>query len=242
MKKLFSFVAAIAIGVAATAQYVELPEPMLDRDSKTMMNTLMERHSVREFGKEPLSIEEISTLCWAACGITRDGNHITSPTAMNRQEIRLFVFTEEGVFEYLPKKNALAIVSKEDARELFVSNGASDQPSNDKAGKKGKKGKKGKDAEQSQPKRSFGQDFVLEAPVTLLMVIDLDRLGMTDDRGKTMGYLDAGIVSENVNLYCEAVKLATVPRVTMDVARIKTLLKLNDHQIPAINNTVGYPR
>lgn len=236
MKKLF-FVAALALGTAAWAQNVELPEPMLNRESKSMMQTLMERHSVRDFSEKPLKMDEISTLCWAACGVTRDGEHITSPTAMNRQEIRLFVFTMEGVFEYLPQKNALQLVSKEDARKLFVSNG--NPPSTDKSKKKNKMAKAD---QQGKARPSFGQSFVLDAPVTLLMVIDLDRLGMADERGKMMGYLDAGIVSENVNLYCESVKLATVPRVTMDVEGLKSLLQLNDHQIPAINNTVGWPK
>ena len=238
MRKFISVFAALVMGTAAWAQ-IELPHPMLDCESKSMIQTLMDRHSVREFSDKPLKMEELSTLCWAACGVTRDGAHITSPTAMNRQEIRLYVFTLEGVFEYLPYKNALEVISKADARELFVSNGNSSQSSADKSKKKNKKDKADKPA---NTRSSLGQSFVMEAPVTLLMVIDLDRLGMTDERGKMLGYLDAGIVSENINLYCESVKLATVPRVTMDVAGLKSLLKLNNNQIPAINNTIGWPK
>ena len=97
-------------------------------------------------------------------------------------------------------------------------------------------------AEKGKDAAKFGQTFVLEAPVTLLMVIDLDKFGNNDDRAKTLGYMDAGIVAENINLYCESVKLGTVIRATMDVTAIKQLLKLNDNQIPALNTPVGYLR
>lgn len=233
MKRIFFTAAALLCGLAAGAQDIPLPKPDMKQSSKTMVETLRMRHSVRQFEETPLSMEEISTLCWAACGLSRDDNHITSPTAMNRQEIRLFVFFSEGVYEYLPRKNALVFVAKEDARHLFVSNAP--------APAKGKKGKKNKQAEPDPKAAAFGQPFVLDAPVTLLMVIDLDKFGSNDERARTMGYIDAGIVSENINLYCESVKLGTVPRVTMDVPALKKLLKLNDNQIPAINNPVGRP-
>ena len=210
---------------------IALPEPQYGQFSKSMMETLMGRHSVRDFDPTELSMGEISTLCWAACGRSRDDNHITSPTAMNRQEIRLFVFMEKGVYEYIPGKNILTFVSEGDSRELFVSNAPVSDPS--------KKDKKSKGGDKS---KTFGQPFVLEAPVTLLMVIDLDKFGSSDERAKMLGYMDAGIVSENINLYCESVKLGTVTRATMDVPALKGLLQLNDNQIPALNNPVGYPK
>ena len=54
--------------------------------------------------------------------------------------------------------------------------------------------------------------------------------------------VDAGIVSQNINLYCQAAGLATVTRGTMDSKAIKELLKLSDEQVPALNNPVGYPK
>jgi nitroreductase len=54
--------------------------------------------------------------------------------------------------------------------------------------------------------------------------------------------MDAGYVSQNIDLFCAAAGLATVPRATMDIAAIKNLLKLNENQVPLLNNPVGYPK
>ena len=62
-----------------------------------------------------LSDQDLSNLLFAAIGVNRpaDGK-ITSPTARNFQEIRVFVFTDKGVSEYLNKEHALKLVAKGD--------------------------------------------------------------------------------------------------------------------------------
>lgn len=57
-----------------------------------------------------------------------------------------------------------------------------------------------------------------------------------------MGCVDAGNVSENINLYCQSVGLATVPRATHDTDGIRKLLALTDNQLPIMNNPVGWPK
>ena len=76
----------------------------------------------------------------------------------------------------------------------------------------------------------------------LLFVSDLSRFEMTGERVKLMAAMDAGIVSENVNLFCSSVGLCTVPRASMDEPAVRRLLNLADHQIPLLNNPVGYPK
>ena len=120
---------------------------------------------------------------------------------MNRQEIRLFAFTREGVFEYDAKANLLVRKASGDHRRLMASN---------------------------SPDSEMKQTFVMDAPVVLLMVIDSERFGSNDGRAMMMGCVDAGNVSENVNLYCQAVGLATVPRATHDTAGIRRQSKIDD--------------
>ena len=195
-----------------TAQDIKLPAVDMNQKSANMVKTLAERHSVRGYSSKELSAQDLSNLCWAACGVSRDNDHRTAPTARNMKEIRLFVFNADGAYEYDAVANTLKLVKKGDHRKLV-------------AGGKG-----------------FSQDFVLQAPVSLVMVIDYDLFGSSNEKALMMGCVDAGNVSENINLYCQAVGLCTVPRATMDVEGIRTLLGLTEKQLPIMNNPVGYPK
>lgn len=211
----FFITTLLALATTSMAQQtVKLPEPDMAQQSMQVVQTLASRHSVRSFEATTLSQQELSNLCWAACGRSRDDKHLTAPTARNLQEIRLFVFTADGVFEYNPYANTLSRKADGDHRSLMASNGGA----------------------------GFRQDFVMEAPVTLLMVIDFDKYGSNNQQALMMGCVDAGNVSENINLYCQSVGLATVPRATMDVNAIRALLGLSDQQLPIMNNPVGYEK
>jgi len=54
--------------------------------------------------------------------------------------------------------------------------------------------------------------------------------------------VSAGIVSENIKLFCAGTGLVTRPRMSMDTQAIKDLLGLDETQPPLINNPVGYAR
>lgn len=198
------------------AQDIKLPAPNMEQKSMSVVEALKTRHSVRSFdASKELSKQELSNLCWAACGVVRDGNFRTAPSARNLQEIRLFAFTKTGVYEYDAKGNKLVKKADGDHRGLMASNGEG---------------------------AGFRQDFVMDAPVTLLMVIDYNIFGSQGEGAMMMGCVDAGNVSENINLYCQSVGLATVPRATHDKAGIRKLLGLTDKQLPIMNNPVGYEK
>jgi nitroreductase len=85
------------------------------------------------------------------------------------------------------------------------------------------------------------QDFVKQFPLSLVLVTDISKFGGRGDRDATMGAIDAGIVCENICLFCAGNGLVTVPRASMDYDKLKTLLNLNDKQLLMMNNPVGYP-
>ncbi len=212
--KNFLLASLMLISTSAMAQQViNLPKPDMNAKSMSVVEALQTRHSVREYAATPLTQQELSNLCWAACGMSRDKDHRTAPTARNMREIRLFVFQKEGVFEYDAVANTLTQKAQGDQRALI-------------AGKQG----------------SFKQDFVMDAPVSLLMVIDFDLFGSNNQQAIMMGCVDAGNVSENINLYCQAVGLVTVPRATHDTDAIRKLLGFSDNQLPIMNNPVGKPK
>ena len=55
-------------------------------------------------------------LLWAAWGYNREDKR-TAPSAMNRQEISLYIVTAQGVYLYDAKQNKLAEIAKGDFRE-----------------------------------------------------------------------------------------------------------------------------
>ncbi|MBQ7142176.1 MAG: SagB/ThcOx family dehydrogenase [Bacteroidaceae bacterium] len=207
MKKLSLVTTFLLMGISCFAQTTKLPTPDMKRQTISVMETYKQRKSVREYSAKALSEQDLSDLLWAAQGQNREDGHLTSPTAMNRQEIRLYVFTEKSVSLYDPQANTLTQVASGDHRGIMAS----------------------------------GQDFVKNAPVVLLMVADMDKFRSNNQHAQWMVAVDTGIVCENINLFCSAAGLCTVPRGTMDSKAISTLLGLNDNQIPLINNPVGYP-
>jgi nitroreductase len=54
--------------------------------------------------------------------------------------------------------------------------------------------------------------------------------------------MDAGLVSQNISLFCAGTGLSTRPRATMDNVKLKEILKLKDSQHPMLNNPVSYPQ
>jgi SagB-type dehydrogenase family enzyme len=87
------------------------------------------------------------------------------------------------------------------------------------------------------------QDFAKTAPVCFVTVINLDKLGDPKaEHTRLMGAVDAGIVTQNINLFCAAVGLSTVPRASMDQDELRRVLKLSDSQLPIMNNPAGYPK
>ncbi len=208
MKKLSLVAAMLLMGIACFAQTTNLPKPNMQRKTLSVMEAYQQRKSVREYNAKKLSDQDLSDLLWAAMGQNRPDGHLTAPTAMNRQEIRLYVFTDKNVTLYDPKANTLTQVASGDHRGIVAS----------------------------------GQDFAKTAPVVLLMVADMEKFGSNNQHAQWMVAVDTGIVCENINLFCAAAGLCTVPRGTMDSKAISSLLGLNEKQIPLINNPVGYAK
>jgi nitroreductase len=95
-----------------------LPSPQT-AIGKPLMQALMERKSTRIFDSQPLSMQDLSNLLWAGFGINRaEKGGRTAPSAMNRQEIDLYVALPEGMYRYDAKANVLRLVAPADLRKL----------------------------------------------------------------------------------------------------------------------------
>lgn len=122
MRKIF-FMAACIIMTACDVfgqSTITLPKPS-NTVSMTLTEALMKRKSMREFSSKPVSEAVLSQVLWAACGINRPSEKkITAPSAMNKQDITVYVVREDGAFEYLPVENALRKVSSKDLRSAVA--------------------------------------------------------------------------------------------------------------------------
>jgi SagB-type dehydrogenase family enzyme len=105
----------VVSAVSATAQQITLPPPKTD-GGRPLMQVLNERHSVREFGPEKLSPQTLSNLLWAAFGVNRADGRRTAPSAMNWQEMDIYVTLPEGAYVYDARANRLNLVAAEDLR------------------------------------------------------------------------------------------------------------------------------
>jgi len=103
------------ISAGQSLKMVQLPPPQVT-GGRPLMEVLNDRKSTREFGPGLLSPQILSNLLWAAFGINRPDGRRTAPSAMNRQEVDIYVTTPEGVYIYDAKANALNPVLAGDFR------------------------------------------------------------------------------------------------------------------------------
>jgi SagB-type dehydrogenase family enzyme len=211
MKHLLFILLVFNVCTTMSAQKLEpikLNVPDKTRGS-VVMKAFADRYSERNFSEKKLSLQDLSDLLWAACGINRpEKGMITAPSALNKQDVDVYAIMEEGAYLYDPKAHELKPVAAGDFRPFIAS----------------------------------GQDFALKAPVSLLVVSELSRLGNANDEGTRLcGAIDGGIVSQNISLFCAGCGLATVPRGTMNKNELVKALKLNPTQLLVINHPVGYP-
>jgi hypothetical protein len=104
-----------AIAPAQALKPVQLPPPQTT-GGRPLMEVLKDRKSTREFGSDTLSPQTLSNLLWAAFGINRPDGRRTAPSAMNWQEISIYVATPAGVYLYDAKANVLESVLAGDFR------------------------------------------------------------------------------------------------------------------------------
>jgi SagB-type dehydrogenase family enzyme len=83
------------------------------------MQVLKDRGSSRSFSSEKLSLQVLSNLLWAASGINRpDSGKRTAPSAVNWQELDIYVATAEGLYLFDAKSHRLNPILPEDIRAL----------------------------------------------------------------------------------------------------------------------------
>lgn len=163
-----------------------------------------------------ISIQELSDLLWAANGINRTNGGRTAPSTVGKKDIDIYVITEEAAYLYNPEEHTLNWITDGDLRPVV----------------------------------SGGQDFVNVVPLVFVLVSDTTRFDDVVSRPNAPNLsefvprwsaFDAGIVSQNINLYCSGHGLASITRATMYQEELRKKLNLKETHEMLLNNPVGYP-
>jgi len=131
----------------------------------------------------------------------------TAPSAINAQEIDVYVALPDGAYLYDARKHALRLVAGSDLRRV-----------------------------------TGYQDFVDDAPLDLVYVVDHSRMKMIPVASReSYASAAAGAITQNVYLFAASSGLATVIRAWIDRSAIADALGLTHDQHVLLSQTVGYP-
>jgi SagB-type dehydrogenase family enzyme len=201
----------------ATASLGDTPPSMIKLNKPDMsrglpvMQALAARASAKEWSDRAPDLQDLSDLLWAANGINRpESGKRTAPSALNAQDIDIYVFTTEAVYRYDAAANALVPVAAGDRRKDIVI--------------------------QHDPAKA-----VTIAPVELLLVSDGSKFPFgTAQQRREWGLIDAGIVSQNISIFCAATGLATRPRASVDADKAAQILALKEGANVVLEHPVGW--
>lgn len=82
---------------------------------------------------------------------------------------------------------------------------------------------------------------MLPRHLLFFLVSDISRFRFGEDSLRlAWAAMDAGIVSQNISLFCASVGFATRPRAGMNQQKLREILTLKDSQHLMLNNPVSY--
>jgi nitroreductase len=117
--------ASVAVGAGleyAAAQILVTSQPVTK--TATVSEAFKNRKSTNAFQPQPPPRDKLLDLLWAAWGINRpDSGKRTAPSAMNSQEIDIYVILPDGAYVYDAKGNQLTPLLAQDLRTQAATQG-----------------------------------------------------------------------------------------------------------------------
>lgn len=171
----------VAPELAADEQIIDLPTPATQGELG-LEQALARRRSVRSYSDEPLTLEEIGQLLWAAQGITSEEGYRTAPSAGALYPLEVTVATDQGRYHYEPQGHR--------AFWRPVSTGW----------------------RAALCQAALEQEPVCQAPAVFVISAVVERTAAKyDDRGERYVQLEAGHAAQNLLLQATALGLGAVP-------------------------------
>ena len=212
MNKIGILLLLLLAGISSTAQTtktIALNPPDTNR-GLPVMKALKLRASATKYDTAMLKLQDISDLLWAANGVNRPATgKRTAPSAINAQDVDVYVVMKSGAYLYDAPKHILTLIAEGDHRMAC-------------AGR---------------------QELDGTPPLFCLLVSDISKFSRGVDSTRLVWAAeDAGIVSQNISLFCASEGMSTRVRATMDIKKLRGVLKLKDSQYPVLNHPVSYKK
>jgi nitroreductase len=205
------------ISLAQEAKPIQLSKPQIG-SGNSLMQLLWKRMSSRQFSPEPLPVEVLSNLLWAGFGINRPDGKRTAPSAMNCQDIDIYVILPDGLYLYDAKANQLKLILAEDLRGLAGTQAY---------------------VKEAPVNLIYVSDYAkLGGKIPDQVKILYGSTSLID----LFSGAHAGFISENVYLYCASEGLVTVVRAFIDIPALSKVMKLRPDQKIILAQSVGYPK
>jgi SagB-type dehydrogenase family enzyme len=174
---------------------VELPSPTYE-SAVSIEKALSERRSIRSYKEEPLTLNELSQILWAAQGITEPKKGLrTAPSPRAVYLLELYILPGNvtnlpmGIYKYQPQGHELVKIADGDKKaELF---------------------------------KAAGQAPIKNAPVALVISGLSEKA-----QSPTWMYLEAGHAAQNVYLQAVSLKLGTVAMGGFKEDEVRKVLKI----------------
>lgn len=111
----------LLLSEAAMAEAVvkKLPAPSVAGGKPHDGDNRQKEKRIREFKAQNVDDQTLSEILWVAFGISHDGKR-TIPTAMNQQNLKVYVVKNDGAWLYDAAENSLTQVTAENLQPLFA--------------------------------------------------------------------------------------------------------------------------
>lgn len=185
--------------------------------SLSLEHCIAQRRSVRSFGDQSLTKDELGQLLWAAQGLTGAEGGRAVPSAGALYPLEVYVIARNvaslaaGVYHYQVSSHELLLTTSGYDPEALI------------------------DA-------AFGQDWMAGAPACICIAAIFERTtAKYGERGRGYVYMEAGHAAENVMLEAIALGLATTMVGAFSDGEVAPVLRLRPKEVPLCLIPVGRP-
>jgi len=193
---------------------IKLPEPK-HSGNVSVEEALLKRRSIREYTDEPLTLQEVSQLLWAAQGVTDPRGLRTAPSAGALYPLEVYVVVGDvvnlakGVYKYKPHEHQIMRVVEGDKRAELC-------------------------------KAALEQAWVEKGAISIVFTAVYERTTVKyGDRGVRYVHMEVGHAAQNVCLQATAINLGVVTVGAFYDDQVKKVLNLPGDEQPLYIIPVG---